>query len=67
MNITAVLKVFGGSALITEQGEFKISRVFLDSETARKARYYYYRTVNGTAIYARRGRAGNTLFAVVDK
>jgi hypothetical protein len=67
MNLTAVLKVFRGSTLITERGEFKISRVFTNAKAASKARYRYYRTVNGVIMYARRDRAGNALFAVVDK
>jgi hypothetical protein len=49
------------------RGEFKISRVFTDDKAANKARYRYYRTENGVIMYARRDRAGNALFAVVDK
>jgi hypothetical protein len=67
MNAVTVLKVFRNSSLITEQGEFKISRVFDDGKTAGKARFVHYRTINGIAIYARHGRAGKLLFAVVDK
>ncbi|MDR1315337.1 MAG: hypothetical protein LBK13_00570 [Spirochaetales bacterium] len=67
MNITAVLKVFKDSTLITERGKFKISRVFTDDKAANKARYRYYRTENGVAIYARRDRAGKRIFAIVGK
>jgi hypothetical protein len=67
MNIATVLRVFKNSSLITEQGELKISRVFDDDKAANKARYRYYRTENGIAIYARRNKKGKSLFAVVDK
>jgi hypothetical protein len=67
MNITAVLKVFKGSSLITERGEFKISRVFSDGKAANKARYYYYCDEGSVIIYARRGRAGKRIFAAADK
>jgi hypothetical protein len=67
MSLTAALKVFRGSTLITERGEFKISRVFTDDRAATKARYYYYRNEDGVIIYTRRGRAGNRTFAVAGK
>jgi hypothetical protein len=65
MNIAAVLRVFKNFSLITERGEFKISRVFENGGAARKARYHC--TENGIAIYARRNKTGRSLFAVVDK
>jgi hypothetical protein len=67
MSVVTVLRVFRNSRLITERGELKISRVFDDAGAAGKARYYHYRTENGVAIYARRGRAGKLLFAVAGK
>jgi hypothetical protein len=66
MNVATVFRVFKNSSLITERGEFKISRVFNDGKAANKARYRYYRTENGIAIYARRDKTGTSLFAVVD-
>jgi hypothetical protein len=67
MSIATVLRVFKNSSLITERGEFKISRVFDDAGTANKARYQYHCTENGIAIYARRTNAGTSKFAVVGK
>jgi hypothetical protein len=67
MTVASVLRVFKNSFLVTGQGEIKISRVFDDGKAARKARYRYYLTVNGVAVYARRNKAGNTLFAVADR
>jgi hypothetical protein len=67
MSIATILRVFRNSCIITERGEFKIGRVFVNAKEAAKARYYYYRTENGIAIYARQGRAGKLLFAVAGK
>jgi hypothetical protein len=64
MSIATVLRVFKNSSLITEQGEFKISRVFDDGKAGRKARYRYYCTENGITIYARRNKTGKSIFAV---
>jgi hypothetical protein len=64
MNVITALKVFGGSSLLTERGELKISRVFPDAKAASKARYYYYGVEEGIAVYARRGKTGGRLFAV---
>jgi hypothetical protein len=66
-SITAVLRVFRDSSLITPQGEFKISRVFPDGRAARKARYYYHSAGDGVTIYARRGKSGGLIFAAVDE
>jgi hypothetical protein len=67
MSVATVFRVFKNSSLIAPQGEFKISRVFDDAQAAAKARYHYHRTVNGIAIYARRGRNGTSIFAVIDR
>jgi hypothetical protein len=67
MSVATVLRVFKNSSLITEQGEFKISRVFNDDKTAKKARYHYHCTDNGIAIYARNSRKGTSKFAVIDQ
>jgi hypothetical protein len=67
MNIATVLRVFKNSSLITEQGEFKISRVFNDVISANKARYHYHCTDNGITIYARNSRKGTSTFAVIDQ
>jgi hypothetical protein len=67
MSAATVLRVFKNSSLITEQGEFKISRVFNNGKAAIKARYHYHCTENGIAIYARRNKKGAAVFAIVDK
>jgi hypothetical protein len=65
MSIAAVLKVFKNSSLITEQGEFKISRVFPNGKAAKKARYVYHGSGNGIPIYTRRTVTGKTKYAVI--
>jgi hypothetical protein len=67
MSVAAVLRAFKNSSLITEQGEFKISRIFDDVRAANKARYQYHCTENGVAIYTRRSKSGNQIFVVVGK
>jgi hypothetical protein len=67
MSAITVLRVFKNSSLITERGEYKISRVFNDDKAASKARYHYHCTENGISIYTQRGKKGNRLFAVVEK
>jgi hypothetical protein len=67
MNVAIVLRVFKNSSLITERGEFKISRVFNDGKAAKKARYHYHCTDNGIAIYARNSRKRKSTFAVIDQ
>jgi hypothetical protein len=67
MSVATVLKVFKNSSLVTEQGEIKINRVFDNAGAAHKARYHYHCTENDIAIYTRRNKSGNQLFAVVDK
>jgi hypothetical protein len=48
-------------------GEFKISRVFDNAGAASKARYHYHCTESGTTVYARYGRKGKPIFAVIDQ
>jgi hypothetical protein len=67
MNMITVLKVFKDSSLLTERGEFRISRVFPDGRAARKARYYYHSDEGGVVIYARRGKSGGLIFAAADE
>jgi hypothetical protein len=67
MSAITVLRVFRNSSLITEQGEYKISRVFSNGKAVMKARYHYHCTENGIPIYARRGKKGKSIFAVVDQ
>jgi hypothetical protein len=67
MNAVSVIKVFKNSSLITEQGEFKISRIFDNAGAANKARYHYHGIENGIAIYARRTNVGTYKFAIVGK
>jgi hypothetical protein len=67
MSVATIFKVFKNSALVTSQGELKISRVFSSGKAAGKARYVYYRTENGVEIFSRRTGTGNSKFAVVGK
>jgi hypothetical protein len=50
MSVVTVLRVFKNSSLVTEQGEFKINRVFDNVMAARKARYQYHCTENDITI-----------------
>jgi hypothetical protein len=64
MKVATVLKVFKNSSLITEQGEYKISRVFDNAGVANKAAYVHHITIGGIEIYtSRRKRAAR--FAVI--
>jgi hypothetical protein len=65
MSIATVLRVFKNSSLVTERGEFKISRVFDNAGVANKARYHYHCTENGIAIYTRNSGKGKSTFAVI--
>jgi hypothetical protein len=67
MNVATVLRVFKNSSLITERGEYKISRVFDNAGAANKARYHYHCTENGIAIYSRNSGKGQPTFAVIDQ
>jgi hypothetical protein len=66
IGIITVLRVFRNSSLVTSRGELKISRVFNNRKTARKARYHYYCTDKGISIYARRDKKGKSVFAIID-
>jgi hypothetical protein len=65
MNVATVLRVFKNSSLITAQGEYKISRVFINRKAANKAWYHYHCTENGVVIYTRRNKKGKSVFAVI--
>jgi hypothetical protein len=65
MGIATVLEVFKNSSLVTERGELKISRVFPNGKAAKKARYVYHCSDNGTAIYTRRTVTGKTKYALI--
>jgi DNA-directed RNA polymerase specialized sigma54-like protein len=67
MNVATVLRVFKNSSLVTDRGEFKISRVFDNAGAASKARYRYHCTESGVAIYSRSGKKGKATFAVIDQ
>jgi hypothetical protein len=67
MSLATVLKVFKKSSLITKQGEFKINRVFHTVNAVQDAGYRYCGKVNNITLYARRGKTGNTTFAMVDE
>jgi hypothetical protein len=65
MSVATVLRVFKNSSLITERGEFKISRIFDDAWSASKARYHYHCTENGVAIYVCRTKTGRITYACI--
>jgi hypothetical protein len=65
MSIATVLRVFKNSSLITEQGEFKISRVFPDRKSAKKAQYRFFAVDNGIIIYRRRTGTGRITYACI--
>jgi hypothetical protein len=64
-NLATVLKVFKNSSLITTRGEYKISRVFPDRESAEKARYRFFAVDNGITIYRRRTKTGRIQYACI--
>jgi hypothetical protein len=64
MSIATVLRVFKNSSLITPQGEFKISRVFPDRKSAKKAQYHFFTVDNGIIIYRRTG-TGRITYAYI--
>jgi hypothetical protein len=63
--VATVLKVFKNSSLITPKGEFKISRVFPDRESAEKARYRFFSVDGGVTIYRRRTKTGRIQYACI--
>jgi hypothetical protein len=65
MGIATVLRVFKNSSLITPQGEFKISRVFPDRKSAKKAHYRFFTVDNGIIIYRRRTGTGRIKYAYI--
>jgi hypothetical protein len=66
MSIATVLRVFKNSSLITEQGEFTITRIFPTGKAARKAGYTHHHTGNGIAVYVNHHRKSAARFAVID-
>jgi hypothetical protein len=65
MELASVLRVFKNSSLITEQGEYRISRVFPSRKKAKKARYRFYAVINGITIYRRRAGTGRITYAYI--
>jgi hypothetical protein len=53
MGLATVFRVFKNSSLVTPQEEFKISRVFPDRKSAKKAQYRFFTVDNGAIIYRR--------------
>jgi hypothetical protein len=64
-SVATVLKVFKNSSFVTERGEFKISRVFPNSERAKKAGYHFFIDANGVIIYRRRSGKAPAQYACV--
>jgi hypothetical protein len=67
MSVTAVLRVFRNSTLITPQGEFKISRIFPTGKAAKKARYVFCLSHNGVLIYTKHTKKDTSKFAIIGK
>jgi hypothetical protein len=65
-SIATVLRVFKHSSLITEQGEYKISRIFPTGKAANKAGYVHHLTSKGIAVYATRRGKKAARFALID-
>jgi hypothetical protein len=65
MGLATVLRVFKNSSLVTSKGEIKISRVFPNQRSARKARYRFFFTDNGILIYRRRTGTGRITYAYI--
>jgi hypothetical protein len=65
MGLATVFKVFKGSLLVTPQGEIKISRIFPDRHSARKAHYHFLALDRGIYIYCRRTGSGRIIYAYV--
>jgi hypothetical protein len=65
MTLAAVFRVFPKSSLVTPWGDFMIEHVFKTSRAAKRAKYEYCFTYNGTAIFTRRIDGQKTKFAIV--
>jgi hypothetical protein len=67
MGLATVFRVFKNSSLLTTRGEFKISRVFPDGKSAKKAQYRFFFMDNGILIYRRRAKTGRTTYACISE
>jgi hypothetical protein len=65
MGLASILRVFKNSTIITEQGEYTISRVFPSRKSAKKARYRFYAVINGVTIYRRRAGTDRITYAYI--
>jgi len=65
MTLAAVFRVFPKSSLVTPQGDFMIDHVFKTCKAAKKVKYAYCFTYNGTAIFTRRINGKQAKFAIV--
>jgi hypothetical protein len=63
--LASVFRVFKNSSVITEQGEYTISRVFPSRKSAEKARYRFYAVISGVTIYRRRTGTGRVTYAYI--
>jgi hypothetical protein len=65
MGLATVFRVFKNSSLLTARGELKISRVFPDGKSAKKAQYRFFFMDKGILIYQRRSKTGRTTYAYI--
>jgi hypothetical protein len=65
MGLATIFRVFKGSSLITAREEIKISRVFPNRKSAKKAHYRFFVIDNGIIIYRRRTGTGRIKYAYI--
>jgi hypothetical protein len=65
MSLANIFKIFPKSSLVTPRGDFMIDHVFKTNRAAKRAKYVYYFTYSGTAIFTRRIDGQKTKFAIV--
>jgi hypothetical protein len=65
MGLAAIFRVFKNSSLVTSRGEIKISRVFPDHKSAKKAQYRFFAVDKGIIIYRHHTGAGRMKYACI--
>jgi hypothetical protein len=63
--LAPVFRVFKNSCLITDRGEYTISRVLPSRKKAEKAHYRFYAVINGVTVYRRRAGTGRVTYAYI--
>jgi hypothetical protein len=65
MGLASIFRVFKNSSIVTDRGEYTISRVFPSRKEAKKARYCFYAVINGITIYRRRAGTDRITYAYI--